>query len=162
MKRLLSVIAGVAAGLLISSMPASAQVVTLSANLNGGEETPAPGLLTGAVGTALVSVDATNEELAVTLALFNIPTGTAAGHIHIAPKGIAGPVVIGFPIPAGRTGDLSLTFRVGSAAFTARPEIGINTISDAIQAIVGGNAYVNIHTSQYPGGEIRGQLSPVR
>ena len=159
MKRFLSVIAGIAAGLLISSVPASAQVITMTANLNGGEETPAPGLLTGAVGTALVSVDTLNEELAVTLALFNIPTTTAAGHIHIAPRGIAGPVVINFPIPAGRTGDLPLTFRVGVAAFVARPEIGIITISDAIQAIVGGNAYVNIHTSQYPGGAILGQLS---
>ena len=159
MKRLLSVIAGVASVLLVSSMPVSAQVITMTANLNGGEETPAPGLLTGAVGTALVSVDTVNEELAVTLSLFNIPTTTAAGHIHIAPRGIAGPVVINFPIPAGRTGDLPLSFRVGAAGFIARPEIGIITITDAIQAIVGGNAYVNIHTSQYPGGEIRGQLT---
>ena len=34
-------------------------------------------------------------------------------------------------------------------------------MQDAIQAIVGGNAYVNIHTSANPGGEIRGQLVPV-
>lgn len=150
--------AAVAAALLISATPSSAQtsVVTMTANLNGGEETPA--LLTGAVGTATVSVDPVNEEIAVTLSVFNLPTGTTAGHIHIAPKGIAGPVVINFPIPTGRTGDLPLTFRVGSAAFVARPEIGINTMADAIQSIVGGNAYVNIHTSQFPAGEIRGQL----
>jgi hypothetical protein len=43
----------------------------------------------------------------------------------------------------------------------ARPEIGINTLADALQSIVAGNAYVNIHTSQYPAGEIRGQLTPV-
>ena len=72
------------------------------------------------------------------------------------------PLVINFPIPTGRTGDLALGFRVGAAAFVARPEIGINTMADAIQAITLGNAYVNIHTTQYPGGEIRGQLSVVR
>ena len=114
-------------------------------------DTGSAGLLTGAVGTATVSVDATNEEIAVTLALFNFATGTTAGHIHVGPRGVAGPVVINFPIPTGRTGDLPLTFRVGAAAFVARPEIGINTMADAIQAIVGGGAYVNIHTSQYPG-----------
>ena len=151
--------AAVAAALLISASPSSAQVVTLSATLNGGEETPA--LLTGAVGIATVSVDAAAEELAVTLSLFNLPTGTAAGHIHIAPKGVAGPVVINFPIPGGRTGDLALSFRVSTAAFVARPEIGINTLADAIQSIVAGNSYVNIHTSQYPAGEIRGQLTAV-
>jgi CHRD domain len=158
MKRLLCG-AAVAAALLISATPSFAQVVNMTATLGGGEETPAPGLLTGAVGTATVSVDAANEEIAVQLQLFNFSTGTTAGHIHVAPRGVAGPVVINFPIPTGRTGDLPLTFRVGAAAFVARPEIGITTMQDAIQAIVGGGAYVNIHTSANPGGEIRGQLT---
>ena len=157
MTRLLSGAAAVAAALLISVLPASAQVVTMTATLSGGEETPV--LLTGAVGTAIVSVDVANQELAVTLSIFNLATGTTAGHIHVAPKGIAGPVVISFPIPTGRTGDLPLTFRLGTAAFVARPEIGIVTMADAIQSIVGGNAYVNIHTTQFGAGEIRGQLS---
>jgi hypothetical protein len=43
--------------------------------------------------------------------------------------------------------------------FTQRPAAGILNIDDAIQAIVGGNAYVNIHTTANPGGEIRGQLT---
>jgi len=156
MKRLLCG-AAVAAALLVSVTPASAQVATMTATLSGGEEVPI--VLTGAVGTAVVSVDVTNQELAVTLAIFNLPTGSTAGHIHISPRGVSGPVVINFPIPAGRTGDLPLTFRVGAAAFVARPEIGIITMADAIQSIVGGNAYVNIHTTQFPAGEIRGQLS---
>jgi len=164
MKRLLCG-AAVAAALLISATPSSAQVVNMTATLTGAEETTATpgvlGLLTGAVGTATVSVDATNEEVAVQLNLFNFATGTSAGHIHVGPRGVAGPVVLNFPIPTGRTGDLPLSFRLGVAAFVARPEIGINTMSDLIQAIVGGGAYVNIHTSQYPAGEIRGQLVPV-
>ena len=164
MKRLLCG-AAVAAALLISATPSSAQVVNMTATLTGAEETTATpgvlGLLTGAVGTATVSVDATNEEVAVQLNLFNFATGTSAGHIHVGPRGVAGPVVLNFPIPTGRTGDLPLSFRLGVAAFVARPEIGINSMSDLIQAIVGGGAYVNIHTSQYPAGEIRGQLVPV-
>lgn len=164
MKRLLCG-AAVTAALLISATPSSAQVVNLTAILGGAEETTATpgvlGLLTGAVGTATVSVDAAAEEIAVTLNLFNFSTGTTAGHIHVGPRGVPGPVVINFPIPTGRTGDLPLTFRLGTAAFVARPEIGIATFQDAIQAIVGGGAYVNIHTSQYPAGEIRGQLVPV-
>jgi hypothetical protein len=42
------------------------------------------------------------------------------------------------------------------------PAIGINTIDDVIQAVANGNAYVNIHTTTIPGGEIRGQLVPKR
>ena len=164
MKRLLCG-AAVAAAMLISATPSAAQVVNMTATLTGAEETTATpgvlGLLTGAVGTATVSVDATNEEVAVQLNLFNFATGTTAGHIHVGPRGVAGPVVLNFPIPAQRTGDLPLSFRLGVAAFAPQPAIGINTMQDLIQAIVGGGAYVNIHTSQYPAGEIRGQLVPV-
>lgn len=163
MKRLLCG-AAVAAALLISATPSSAQVVNMTAVLTGGEETtatPGVGIRTGAVGLATVAVDPLNEEISVTLALFNFATGTTAGHIHVSPRGIAGPVVINFPIPTGRTGDLPLTFRVGAAAFAPQADIGINTMADAIQAIVGGNAYVNIHTSANPAGEIRGQLTVV-
>jgi hypothetical protein len=144
---------------LLMAATASAQVINLTATLSGGEETPAPGLNTGAVGTAEVGVDLTNREVVVVLQLFNLPTGTTAGHIHAGAKGTPGPVILDFNFPTGRTGDLPITFRLGEAAFRARPEIGINTLIDAMQTIVGENAYVNIHTTQYPAGEIRGQLT---
>jgi CHRD domain len=133
----------------------------LTANMKGGEETPI--LNTGAVGTADVIVDAANQEVTVTLRVFNIPTPTTAGHIHIGPAGIAGPVVINFPEAlVGRTGDFAMTFRAGPNQCVARPAIGINTMQDAIQAILNGNSYVNIHTQQFPAGEIRGQLAVVK
>ena len=61
---------------------ASAQ--TLTANMNGGEETPI--LNTGAVGTAEVIVDAENQEVTVTLRVFNIPTPTTAATFTSAPR----------------------------------------------------------------------------
>jgi hypothetical protein len=145
---------------LVQAGAASAQTsVIMTTTLTGGEETPAI-VLSGAVATAEVAVDPTAQELAVTMRVFNLPSGSTASHIHIGPKGASGPVVIDFPIGTGRTGDFTLTFRVHDGpAFHARPEIGINTFADALQAIAGGNAYVNIHTSTFPGGEIRGQLS---
>ena len=153
---------GAAVALLIALAPnASAQTVTLTATLTGGEETPAA-INTGAVGTVEVSVDIGNREVAVTLKAFNMPTPTTAGHIHIGAKGTPGPTALNFPSSlVGRTGDFTMSFRLGDTpgVFNPRPAIGINTIDDAIQAIVGGNAYVNIHTQQYPGGEIRGQLT---
>ena len=151
-------IGAVAALVLLQGRPAQAEIFTAVATLGGAEETPAP-LLTGAVGTAVVVVDTDLREVAVSLRIFNIPTGTTAGHIHVGPKGVSGPVVLNFPIPVGRTGALSLEFVAGRSAFVARPEIGILTIDDLIQAIAGGGAYVNIHTSTFPGGEIRGQLT---
>jgi hypothetical protein len=158
MKRALHVGAAAVAALLMGVAAASAQVVVATATLGGGEETPI--LLSGAAGTAEVAIDTTAKEFAVTLRIFNVPTTTTAGHIHVGAKGIAGPVVIDFPAIAGRLGDFVTTFRVGEASFRANAAIGINTIDDVIQAVANGNAYVNIHTSTNPGGEIRGQLVP--
>ena len=153
--------AGVAALFLLLSAPASAQVVTLKATLSGGEETPAV-VVTGAVGTVEASVDTEAREISVTLRVFNIPAGspTTAGHFHVGPRGGGGPVVLNFPSSiAGRTGDFTMTFRLGAANFVARAAQGINTLDDMIQAMVAGNAYANVHTTTNPGGEVRGQLS---
>ena len=158
MKRALHVGAAMMAALLIGAAAASAQVVVATATLGGGDETPI--LLSGAAGTAEVAIDTTAKEFAVTLRIFNIPTTTTAGHIHVGSKGIAGPVVLDFPAIAGRLGDFVTAFRAGEASFRANPAIGINTIDDLIQAVANGNAYVNIHTTTFPGGEIRGQLVP--
>lgn len=158
MKKLL--FGAVAVLLLLRVTPAQADTLHFRASLQGGEEVPA--LLTGAVGLAEISIDTQTRVISVTLKIFNLPTGSTAGHIHVGSKGVAGPVVVDFPIPARRTGDLALTFTVGAAQLRARPELGIQTIDDVIQAISGGGAYVNIHTSQYPGGEIRGQLEVIQ
>ena len=161
MTKFIGLCTGALALVFLLSTQASAQGTTLTADLTGGEETPAA-INTGAFGTVEVSVDPVNREVAVTLRVFNMPTPTTVGHIHIGSKATPGPTVLNFP-PAlnGRTGDFAMTFRLGNTegVFNARPAIGINTIDDAIQAIVGGNAYVNVHTTQNPGGEIRGQLA---
>jgi hypothetical protein len=152
-------LAVLAAGVLVTTAgAASAQNVNLTATLSGAEETPAPGINTGAFGFAEVGVDVTNQEVTVALQVFNLPTGSTAGHIHAGGRGTPGPVILDFVFPTGRTGDFNLNLRLGRAQFRARPEIGINTFEDALQAIAAGNGYVNIHTTQNGGGEIRGQL----
>ena len=158
LKRALHLSVLTAGVMLWTSGAALAQSVNLVAQLRGNEETPAPGLNTGAFGTAEVGVDTNNSEITVNLRVFNLPTGSTAGHIHAGSRGTQGPVILDFNFPAGRTGDFTLNIRLGQANLRPRPEIGINTLEDAIQAVVGENAYVNIHTTQYPGGEIRGQL----
>lgn len=149
--------AATTAAILLTAAAASAQQVRMTATLSAGEETPA--LLSGAVGTAEVGVDVTARELSVTVRVFNLPTASTAGHIHVGPRGVAGPVVLDFPGVAGRTGDFVLAFRLSQTALRPNAALGINTMEDVIQAIVGGNAYVNIHSTTNPGGEIRGQLT---
>ena len=89
MTKFIGMCTGALALVFLLSTQASAQT-TLTADLTGGEETPAA-LNTGAFGTVEVGVDPVNREVAVTLRVFNIPTPTTAGHIHIGSKGTPAP-----------------------------------------------------------------------
>jgi CHRD domain len=155
MRMLLSA-GALALAVILSAQSASAQTISMVATLTGGDENPP--VLTGAVGTAELDIDPLAREIAVTVRVFNLPTGSTAGHIHAGPRGINGPVVVDFPIPTGRTGDFSLTFRVGPNSMRPNATVGVVTFDDVIQTITGGGGYVNIHSTTNPGGEIRGQL----
>ena len=148
-----------AAGLSVLPAVASAQTVDMVATLSGSQETPAPGVNTGASGSANVQIDVPSEELSVSLSVFNLVSPTTAAHIHVAPPGSAGPVVLDFPLPAGRTGDIKIEFRLHRVNVRPQAAIGILTMTDVIQAILTGNAYVNVHTQANGAGEIRGQLT---
>jgi hypothetical protein len=156
MTTILKFVAATATAVLLTAASASAQEVRMFAILSPGSETPA--LLSGAVGTADVLVDVGARELSMTVRVFNLPTVSTAGHIHVGPEGVAGPIILDFPNVPGRINDFVLTFRLSATALRPNPALGINNMEDAIQSIVGGNAYVNIHSTANPGGEIRGQL----
>jgi hypothetical protein len=84
-------------------------------------------------------------------------------HIHLAPVGVNGPVVVWlYPsappaqlIPGRFNGVLAEG--VITDASLVGPLLG-NELSVLIDALISGNAYVNVHTSQFPPGEIRGQI----
>lgn len=145
---------------LLTAASAQAQV-QLNATLTGGEEAPTK-VNTGALGTAVVFVDTTNLEMTVNVQVYNLPAGATGGHIHAGALGTAGPVIFDLTPTAGTTGDFTLSQRLSSANLVVRAARGINTMTDAVQALTGGNCYINIHTSNNPGGEIRGQLIRVR
>ena len=150
----------VPAALLFTAASAQAQV-QLNATLSGGDEAPTR-VNTGALGTAVVFVDTTNLEMTVNVQVFNLPAGATGGHIHVGAEGTAGPVIFDLAPTAGTTGDFTLSQRLSSANLVVRATQGINTMADAVQALTGGNCYINIHSSSNPAGEIRGQLIRVR
>jgi hypothetical protein len=94
-----------------------------------------------------------------------------ASHIHVAPAGVNGPVVVFLFEPAapggGRSDGVIAEGTITAADFVG-PLAG-HPFSDLIDAMATGNAYVNVHTNDgvdppntgagdFPGGEIRGQI----
>jgi hypothetical protein len=161
MRRALSLTIAVTAGMLaLAAAPASAQSFTLTAALSGaGEATQiANGVNTGSFGDATVVLDVGAQTVTYTVRVFNLPSGVTASHIHVGAPGTAGPVVVNFTVAANSSNDFGFTGVARFADFVLRPDQGIRSSEDMVQAILGENSYVNVHSTVNPGGEIRGQL----
>lgn len=143
----------------LTATPTSAQTFTLTANLTGAQETPAPGINTGAFGNGTVVVNVTARTVSWTVDVFNLPSGVTAAHIHVGAAGTPGPTVVNFTVPTTASNDFSIVGSATDTQFTLRPDQGIRSADDMFQAILGGNSYINVHTAVNGGGEIRGQLT---
>ena len=149
-------IAGVCA--VVFSAAAEAQTLTFTAALHGGNEVP--GVSTGSAGAATVTWDVATKTGTYRVDVFNMPVGTTASHIHVGAPGVTGPVIINFTVPTGGiSNDYGLTGTFACSDLVPRAPQGINSCEDFEQALRLENTYVNVHSTNNPGGEIRGQLS---
>jgi len=128
---------------------------TFSAVLNGAQEVPP--VVSTASGTATVTVDAARTTINVTLNTAGVVNATAS-HIHFGVVGMSGGVLFSLFISPG-VFPATLTKTLTSADFTPDAVNGIITFADAVNAILAGNAYINVHTLANPSGEIRGQVT---
>ena len=117
----------------------------LTATLTGAAEAPGPGDADGS-GSATVTLNVGHGEVCWEIHVADITLPASAAHIHIAPVGDAGPVVVPLS-PPDANGDSS-----GCASGVERA---------LIRAIMHDPAayYVNVHNSDFPAGALRGQLS---
>jgi hypothetical protein len=128
--------------------------------LTGDQQVPA--VTTAAFGFAEVKLSEDNNTLSFQVVVCNI-ANVIASHIHVGAAGTNGPVVLPFfgslsPFNSTKGCDTLAEGTRTSTNLVARPEAGINTWTDFINALIAGNTYVNVHTTAHTGGEIRGQL----
>jgi len=150
MKRLIFVglLALGAIALPATATAAPARTNLFIAHLVGDQETPPNA--SAAQGQVIMHLNA-DGTVSYKLIVANI-TNVLMAHIHGAPRAVAGPIRQ-WLYPAGPPQQLLPGRTDGTLAegtFTPTPEL--------LEAIESGNAYVNVHTLQHPGGEIRGQL----
>jgi hypothetical protein len=133
-----------------------------TASLSGAQEIPA--VETEAFGVGHFALNYEQTELHYWLNVWDTDNITQA-HIHWAPPGTNGSVVAwlypeGPPtklIPGTTNG--ALAHGVINSGDLVGPFAG-KSLHDLLWEVKTGNAYANVHTQQYPGGEIRGQLMP--
>ena len=135
-------------------------VLNFRAHLSGGEEVPP--VDTRAQGQAVFQLSRDGSELSYRLIVANIQNVTQA-HIHMAPRGENGPVVA-WLYPEGPPAELipgRFNGVLATGTITADDLVGPLAgagLEDLIEAMLAGDLYVNVHTSQFPPGEIRGQI----
>ena len=160
MRRVLIAVAAVAL-MLSAAGSVQAQTVQMAATLTGSNEAPAQ-VLTGAYGVATVTVDMGTQTVSWIIDVYNMPSGTNNAHFHVGGPGLAGPTVVNVAFPANASNDYRLTGSATAANLLVRADQGIRSWEDFLQSLVGGQTYLNIHTTNFPGGEIRGQVLRVQ
>jgi hypothetical protein len=140
-----------------SAQPANRNFV---APLSGAEEVPPAD--TKARGLAKFQLSKDGTELSYKLNVANIENVTMA-HIHFGPAGTNGPIVVWlYPdasppqlIPGRSNGPLA-EGTITSAQLVG--QLAGEPLDALIELFRNGDAYVNVHTSQFPAGEVRGQI----
>jgi hypothetical protein len=153
---------------------AAAHAVPLvyTATLSGANENPA--VVSAGTGWTEVTYDPDAHTLRINVNFSGLTGTTTAAHIHAPalPTGNAGaatttPYFTGFPIGVtsgsyDQTFDLTLASSFSAAFIT---NFGGGTVAGAeaalANALAGGMAYLNVHSTFAPGGEIRGNLAAV-
>jgi cytochrome c peroxidase len=128
------------------------EAVDLESVLNGEQEEPP--VQTAATGTATFVINALRSSIVFDLRAQNLVDITGA-HIHVGAPGENGPII--FILTNAGFVD-RLTGTLTEADFISAG--GITTFAQALNAMIAGDTYVNVHTVANPNGEIRGLIEP--
>lgn len=166
MKKLLIVAVAALASVIVAGdgIRANVDAQEFRARLTGAEEVPP--VVTDTTGRAEIIL---NEDESAAEYELEVEQGVRVtqAHIHCAPSGVNGPVVVflagfhnrGWDVNGAWIENATVTDAnvIPPAAGSPCPHV-INNLRDLAVAMRAGDTYVNVHTVARPGGEVRGQL----
>jgi len=147
--RILGALTAGIAGLAVSALTTNGTAAAIGAAIPLNAEQEAPGAVSDATGFFSYTIE--GSELCYTLEVRDLSGDPFAAHIHIGPRHVPGPVVVPLATPPAATStvDACITASEGGALTPAE----LAAIMTSPKAY-----YVNVHTPDWPAGEVRGQL----
>jgi hypothetical protein len=124
-------------------LASSAHGVTylLSGDLDVTQATTNPSNVGNGSGSITGTYDSDSNTIDYTITFADLQAPVTVMHFHTAPVGSTGGVALGI-------------------ADTSSPSVGTGVLTEGDESdLLGGLWYVNVHTSDFPGGEIRGQVT---
>jgi hypothetical protein len=152
-------IAALAASLLVA--PAAHSQTEFTAMLTGAQEVPP--INTDGTG----DFEMKNQQGVITFSLnfSDLSSTLTVAHLHFAPTKVAGGVMIflcgggGQPdCPAATEGNITGTITAANVVGPTTQGIDVGDLDSALEAVRTGLSYVNMHTTNFASGEIRGQV----
>ena len=158
------------AAVTLAASAAQGAIVQYSASLNGPSESP-PNQSPG-IGSATFDFDTITHSLTMSINFSGLVGTTTVAHIHadtaVAGTGTAG---VASGLTSWTTGlqsgsynntiNLLSTASYGSSYLAAHGGTAASAETDLLAAMSNGRAYLNLHSTTYPGGEIRGFIYQV-
>lgn len=137
---------------------------THRADLSGYNEVPS--VSTPAEGTLVLRVAADEQSIEYSLEYTGISGGaTLAAHIHLGQQHVNGGVSVflcgggGRPACTSLSGSFEGTITAANVIGPVGQGIDPGQLDELIRGLRAGATYVNVHSTRWPGGETRGQIS---
>ena len=144
---------------------------TFHASLSGFQEVTGPGpILSEGTGTLVLKLNRQAKTVSFWLTYSGLSAAAFMSHIHFAPVHVGGSVMVWFcggppvtppagtqPCPAGG-GTVTGTITAADIQAVAAQNVMAGDFDALEDALDSNSAYVNVHTTAFPAGEIRGQI----
>ncbi len=139
----------------------------VTGDLDGYQENPS--ISTTGRGTVDLRIDDEAQTIDFEVTYSGLEGTATVSHIHFARERVNGPVVVFFCGGGGKgacppEGTVTGTITASDVPDPATPAPGsaaangLNTFEELVRAIRAGATYANVHSTNWPGGEIRGQI----
>ena len=146
---------------LLAAPVVNSQTENFSASLSGANEVPP----INTAGTADFNMTIQPGAITFSLTFSDLSTPLVVAHLHFAPSKVAGGVMIflcgggGQPAcPAATSGSITGTITAANVTGPASQGITAGNLDSALEAVRADLSYANMHTTNFPGGEIRGPV----